>query len=264
MFDLGSIPASVTPPRTWRRAQWFTVIASVAALAGLVAVGAALVGPVHPAPRVDAMPPYFPNGTPLAAIRTPIGIENSDYSTPRSPTTRIGTSGATSSATSTATSTSAATAGQPADASATTIMAGVTAAATTASTPSGPPPKDVPAVTTGGPPPVITTVSSVGDPVVDPTELIERTRAFFAEVTTNAQAAAQLTTGSAQDDTVALIRQKYGHATTIQVRSISLDPTSGLTVCVVRVTYKDGTTQTQQIRLRFTLTSDPKITNPGG
>lgn len=256
MFNIGSIPASVTPPRTWRRAQWFTVIASVAALAGLVAVGAALVGPVHPTGRIDAMPPYFPNGTPLAAIGTPADIEKSDYSTPESPTMRSGTSSATSTGTSTV--------GQLADASASTIMAGAAAAATTASMPPDPPPDDAPPVATVGTLPVITTVSSVGDPVVDPAKLIKRTRTFFAEVTSNAQAAAQLTVGTAHDDAVALIQRKYGHVSAIQVRSISLDPTSGLTVCVVRVTDKDGTTQTQQTRLRFTLTSDPKITNPGG
>lgn len=252
MFNIGLIPASVTPPRTWRRAQWFTVIASVAALAGLVAVGAALVGPVHPTGRIDAMP-YFPNGTPLAAIGVPTGIQESDYSTPQSPTIRIETSTGTSAV------------GQPSDASAVTLMAaGAAAAATTAARPPDPPPENASSAPTAGTLPVITTVNGVGDPVADPAKLIKRTRTFFAEVTTNAQAAAQLTTGTAHDDAVALIHRKYGHVAAIQVKSISLDPTSGLTVCVVRLTDKDGTTRTQQTRLRFTVTGDPKITNPGG
>ena len=52
MFNLGTIPASVTPPRTWRRAAWFTIVASAAALLGLLAVGAVLVGPARPADDV--------------------------------------------------------------------------------------------------------------------------------------------------------------------------------------------------------------------
>jgi len=67
MFDLGTIPASVTPPRTWRRAAWFTIVASAAALLGLLAVGAMLVGPIRSTDGFDAMP-IFPSGAPLAAI----------------------------------------------------------------------------------------------------------------------------------------------------------------------------------------------------
>src|ERR1043165_8076446 len=43
-FDLGSIPASVTPPRTWRKAAWFAVGASLAVVFGLAFAAAALVG----------------------------------------------------------------------------------------------------------------------------------------------------------------------------------------------------------------------------
>ncbi len=113
-------------------------------------------------------------------------------------------------------------------------------------------------------PPSITTVNSSADPVIDPTALMKRTRTFFAEVTSNAQAAADLTSGAVHDDAVALIEQKYGDVSTIQIQSMSLDPSSGLTVSALRVANKDGTTQTQQTTLYFTLTGDPKITNPGG
>ncbi|HKN99630.1 MAG TPA: hypothetical protein VJX10_21090, partial [Pseudonocardiaceae bacterium] len=67
MFNLGSIPASVTPPRSWRRAAWFTVLASVAALAGLLVIGALLVGPARHTGRISALP-YFPDGKPLVSI----------------------------------------------------------------------------------------------------------------------------------------------------------------------------------------------------
>lgn len=43
-FNLGMTPASVTPPPTWRRAAWFTVAASGAALGGLILASSAMVG----------------------------------------------------------------------------------------------------------------------------------------------------------------------------------------------------------------------------
>lgn len=48
-FDLGMVPASVTPPRTWRRAAWFTVVSSAAALGGLLLASSALVTPSYSA-----------------------------------------------------------------------------------------------------------------------------------------------------------------------------------------------------------------------
>src|SRR5699024_5292032 len=42
-FDLGSVPASVTPPTTWRRAAWFAT-ASSGGVAGLLLAGAFLLG----------------------------------------------------------------------------------------------------------------------------------------------------------------------------------------------------------------------------
>lgn len=238
MFNLGTIPASVTPPRSWRRAAWFTVIASVAALAGLLVAGALLVGPARSTGRITALP-YFPDGKPL----TSLGGDSSSVPTRPGPVTPDSTP-STRTATDRAATTSTHTwSGRP-----------VTRPTTTHHT--SPP--------VAGTPPAITTLTTAGDPVVDPTQLIKRTRTFFAEVTSDAQAAADLTTGTVHDDAVALIRQRYGDVSAIRIQRISIDPGSGLTVCVVRATGKDGDTQTRQITLRFTLNDDPKIINPGG
>src|SRR5699024_6243537 len=43
VFDLGSVPASVTPPRTWRRAAWFATVSS-GSVVGLLFAGAFLLG----------------------------------------------------------------------------------------------------------------------------------------------------------------------------------------------------------------------------
>src|SRR5688500_14770073 len=43
-FNIGLVPASVTPPRTWKRAAWFAVVSSVLVLVGLSIAAAKLVG----------------------------------------------------------------------------------------------------------------------------------------------------------------------------------------------------------------------------
>lgn len=245
MFNLGTIPASVTPPRTWRRAAWFTVVASVAALAGLLTLGAVLVGPVRDTGRIDSTP-YFPDGTPLAAIGGPALTSRPARpvgSSDGRPATRVSITDVTSSR----------------YVGSRTDQPQNGAGGPRSSAPDRPPDAAPPATE-----PVITTLTTAGDPVVDPAKLIKRTRTFFAEVTTNAQAAANLTTSAVRDDAVAVIHRKYGDMAAIQIQSISLDPTSGLTICVLRVVNKDGTAETQRITLQFTLTGDPKITNPGG
>jgi hypothetical protein len=241
MFNLGTIPASVTPPRSWRRAAWFTVVASVAALAGLLAIGAVLMCP-HEARRLTAMP-YFPDGSPLAAIGDTTGV-------PR-PTGRGHQPATTQAATDVV-----ADVGDTSPLTTARRAVGTAPARTT-----GLPPASNPVVATL--PPVDTIVTGNGDPVVDPVKLIKRTQTFFAEVTSNAKAAAGLAVDTAKDDVAAVIEQKYRNLSSISVRSISLDPNSGLTVSVVRVVGKDGTTSTQRVTLQFTLTGDPKIVNFG-
>jgi hypothetical protein len=232
MFDLGTIPASVTPPRTWRRAAWFTIVASAAALLGLLAVGAMLVGPIRATDRFAALP-IFPSGAPLAAIGGSRSVRPVSASVPPAAGTVVDLGDTTR-------LTPRRHAGRP-----TTVAAGPTA----------------PVVATL---PVAVVTVPGGEPVIDPTKLIKQTRTFFAEVTSNAQAAADLTDRTVRDDALALIHRKYGDVSTIQIQSITLDPANGLTVSLVRVVAKDGTTTTERTTLRFTLTADPKITNPGG
>jgi hypothetical protein len=244
MFNLGTIPASVTPPRSWRRAAWFTIVASIASLAGLLAVAAVLVGPVQPIDRLNALP-YFPDGSPLATLggpADPVGhsLHHTAGTNPaRAMTDEVADVDHT----------------QSLDRIVGTRPQGESATASVDTT-------GVPSVTstTTQQPPSVT----IGHPIVDPSTLVDRTKSFFSDVTSNVKAAAALTVGSIQDDAAALIQQKYGDVSSIQIERMSLDPTSGLTISLLRLVNKDGTTQTQHITLQFTLTGDPKITNPGG
>lgn len=256
MFNLGTIPASVTPPRTWRRAAWFTVLASAGALVGLLVIGSLLVGPAR-STRFDSMP-NFPSGAPLATIPGPttdlhagLGVDRPTDSTPMTQDAdRITDMGDTAPLADVPGSGSGS--GDGSGGAVTRTRAPGRGAST-----SGPAP-------VVGTPPEVTTVSGDAEPVVDPAQLVTRTRSFFGAVTSNVGAAVDLTDDTIRDDAETVIHRKYGDVSSIQVKSISLDPTSGLTISVLRVVDKDGTESTRQSTLHFTLTGDPKIENPGG
>jgi hypothetical protein len=247
-FDLGYIPASVTPPRTWRRAAWFTVFCSAAALVGLMFVTSQLVGPVHVASDIDSLP-GLPTNLPFDQGQTSSDAPPSSRHS--QPPSRVSQSPRP---------------GRPADSAPPTDAQGnpITTDDDTGSGNSLPPgggggaPSTV--VTA---PSTVTTVSS-GPPAVDPAKLGSRTEQFFSNVVTNVNAAADMTSATVHDDAKAIIEQNYGDVSTIQIKSVSVDPGNGVTVSVLQVTNKDGSVSTQQRTLQFTLSGDPKIENPGG
>lgn len=249
-FNLGSIPASVTPPRTWRRAAWFMIFSSVAALLGLLFVASTL---VRPRPVADRLPtlPDLPTGPQLIAPTPDPAHPDQTTGYPRyaprqrdlagggahdvggTPTGRPGTGGV----------------GRPGG------PGGPGGGpATSIGTAPGTGPGDFPTMT----------IRASGPPSADPVALAQRTQTFFHDVTSDAQAAAALTVSTVRDDAAALIDRRYGQIATIRVQSISLDPNSGITVSVLKVTNRDGTTATEQTTLHFTLGGDPRIENPGG
>ncbi|HEV3362410.1 MAG TPA: hypothetical protein VG247_36820 [Pseudonocardiaceae bacterium] len=250
-FDLGYIPASVTPPSTWRRAAWFTVFCSAAALVGLLYVTSELVGPVHVAGDINSLPGLptnLPFYTPPSSTTNPPNVRHSPP--PRRPNQpqRQDRSGGT---------------GQPTDAQGQPISTGDGSTGASSAPTGGSAPGTGDAPSTVLAPPTVSTVNS-GPPAVDPTKLGTRTQEFFSEVTSDVNAAASLTSDTVRGDARAIIQQNYGDVSMIKVKSISLDPTNGLTVSVLQVTNKDGSVATEQRTLQFTLSGDPKIENPGG
>ncbi|HEY4021911.1 MAG TPA: hypothetical protein VGM75_24720 [Pseudonocardiaceae bacterium] len=249
-FDLGYIPASVTPPASWRRAAWFTVFCSAAALVGLLFVTSALVGPVQVAGDINSLPglptglPYY---TPPTSISTP---PNLAHNRPPSRVSRPNRPGS---------------AGQPTDTQGQPITTDNGNGSGQNLPPGGggaPGSATVPTTVVTAPS-TVTTVNS-GPPAVDPGKLGTRTEQFFSEVVGNVNAAANLTSDTVRGNAKAIIEQNYGDVSTIQIKSVSVDPSNGLTVSVLQVTNKDGSVSTQQRTLQFTLSGDPKIENPGG
>ncbi|MFC0544479.1 hypothetical protein [Kutzneria chonburiensis] len=219
-FDIGTVPASVTPPRTWRRAAWFSVGSSVAALAALLIVGALFVGPSRMRTQIESFPGY-PQQVPLpttteAARQLPPGAPSAVAKTDavRARSTGDGSSSAGTSGGGTPTHTAK---------------------------------------------PTITTVTGAGNPVVDPGKVAQQTQHFFAAVASNVGEAYQLTSGALKANGEAALQQRYQDVASVQVQGITIDPGKGITINTVLVTRKDGTTTTEQHVLAFTPGSLPLI-----
>ena len=248
-FNLGNVPASVTPPRSWRRAAWFMIFASVAALVGLVCVTTTMVGPRRTADHLSALP-NLPTGPELAQLTTTATAPRTSRSRRSDPATARDLADGPPRAL------TAPGSGTVADG------AGSGLVDTSAAGADGPVDTGTGQPAEGGTP--VTTVAGSGPPSANPATLAARTQTFFQDVTTDTAAAAQLTAGTVRDDAEALIQQRYGQIAAIQVQSISVDPNSGVTISLLKVVDKDGTTQSQQTTLHFTLGTDPKIQIPGG
>lgn len=217
-FDIGTVPASVTPPRTWRRAAWFSVGSSVAALVALLVAGALLVGPAGIRTQIESFP-----GNPL---QVPLPTIITDTPTRQLPP------GAPSEVAAT-------------DGNATAAAGPQTTAGGGSDTHGGGSPTH-----TGQP--TITTVTGVTDPVVDPTKIAQQTQHFFAAVASNVGEAYQLTSGALKADGEAALQQRYQDVSSVQVQGITIDPGKGITINTVLVTHKDGSTTSEQHVLAFT------------
>lgn len=224
-FNIGLVPASVTPPRTWKRAAWFAVISSVLVLVGLSVAAAKLVGGGGEVETVGL--PGYPSDVPFIS-----GLPTS----PPSPSV-------------TGTRPSAANTGRGAAVPGTGSSAPGNSVAGSAP---GPKPS-------GTAPPVITTVPVSQAPVVDGGKIAQRTTSFYQEMATNADTALALTTDTVRSNADALLEGRLADISLIEVKEIAVDPSKGLTVSLLQVTKKDGSVSTEKRELSFTVGDLPLI-----
>jgi hypothetical protein len=220
-FGIGTVPASVTPPRKWRRAAWFSVGSSVAALVALLILGALLVGPSRMRTQIES----FPGN----ALQVPLPTTTTASPARQLPPGAPSAVAATGSAATRPDATGAATTG------------GATA------------------TSTHGQRPTITTVPGATNPVVDPGKIAQQTQHFFAAVTSDVGEAYQLTSGALKADGQAALQQRYQDVASVQVQGITIDPAKGITINTVLVTHKDGSTTSEQHVLAFTTGALPLI-----
>ncbi|WP_156757842.1 hypothetical protein [Actinokineospora pegani] len=248
-FDLGHVPASVTAPRSWRRAAWFSVGASALVVAGMAWAAVALMSAPREPGRVDALP-GLPSGVPLVVPNTTnppgqISRPRSERSTAPSTTGQASAPPAPSPS-GTADGAPVPTGSRPADPTAPTGSAGPTA--TTSARPAAP------------------TRTTVHSPVLlaqetDAQAMGDRTEQYFRQVAENPAAAYELTSGSMRRAGPQAIEARYAAVERVDVQSMVIDPARGTTTATLRVTGEDGSVSTVDRRLTFTSGADPKITS---
>ncbi|WP_329052317.1 hypothetical protein OG738_07320 [Amycolatopsis sp. NBC_01488] len=242
-FTIGSVPASVTPPKTWKKAAWFATGASGAVVVGLLFAGSYLVGkPTTDQAVQGAWPGYQgaptvidPTGGEEPPSRQGGSASGPDDSTPSRdvPAGRTGGGGA-----------------GPVDGVAPPPAVGSTAGPETSgtATPSGRPQK----------PPV--TPAERETPVKPPwwysfppdaQTMGDNSEKFFNTVTTDPAAASAVTTGDLHDQGPQALAERYAGIAYFEVRKISIDQQRGVTVNTVEITHTDGSKTIEERTLTF-------------
>jgi hypothetical protein len=247
-FDLGSVPASVTPPRSWRVAAWFAVGTSAAVVCGLAAAAVQFVGSPSEPETIDALPAFptqqlgdLPVDQTATAAETSRGRPTSRTSSSHPDTARrTGDAPRPDSS-----------AGSPAPGS--PEQNGTTGSTGTTGTPgtvSGT--EAQPSRTTVGRAPVTPT---------NPAAMGDRTEQYFALVTEDPQAANDLCTGGMAREGADGIEARYAGVARLEVQDITIDRNQALTTSTIRIVHEDGTATVEERRLTFTWGGDPKISD---
>jgi len=261
-FDLGSVPASVTPPKTWRKAAWFATGASGAVVVGLLFAGTFLVGgpATTTTDAIGGWPGRQNGGGPDLSALVPNGQHGgSGGNAPRTDTSGrpsgiasdAGTHPQGNDPTDAASSSSAAQT-TPSGPSSTSASAPATSSAPTSSAPPEKPPV-TPAQRETVPPTYYT--------LSNPNTMGTNSEKFFNNVTTDPAKASAVTTGDLKQEGPQGLRKHYAGVAYFEVKKVTIDPEHNTTVNTVEVTHQDGSKSTEQRTLTFDDTG--KITDDG-
>ncbi|MBB4686362.1 hypothetical protein [Amycolatopsis jiangsuensis] len=260
-FDLGSVPASVTPPKTWRKAAWFATGASGAVVVGLLFAGTFLVGgPTTTTGALDGGWPGRQNGgnPDLSALIPSSGPDGgSTGDTPEhhtEGTTPDGTP-ADQARNTPGTSTGA---DPTTDSSTSGTSAGSSSSSPTSTgSPSSSEPPQKPPVT----PASRETEASIYYTKHNTQTMGDNSETFFNNVTTDPGTASSVTSGDLQQEGAQGLRERYSDVAYFEVKKVTIDPDHNTTVNTVEVTHQDGSKSTEQQTLTFDDTG--KITDDG-
>ena len=241
-FTIGRVPASVTPPKTWRKAAWFATGASGAVVVGLLCAGSFLVGkpPVDQAVQ-GAWPGY--QGAPTIVDPTGDRLPPSEGGSAAGPQTATRPDNA-------AAKTSGGGGAGPVDGAAQPPAGSDAGPRTTTgtATPGGPPQK----------PPV--NPAQRETPVKPPwwysfppdaQTMGDNSEKFFNTVTTDPATASSVTTGELHDQGPQALAERYAGIAYFEVKKVSIDQQRGVTVNTVEVTHTDGTKTIEDRTLTF-------------
>jgi hypothetical protein len=241
-FNLGTIPASVTPPRTWRRAAWFAVGTAGFVVLALSFAAIQLVGNPKKSYTIDALP-----GQPSQQLLiTGLPADNPTRSAEPTPSATRSTAPTRSSSAKPARSVNRS---LPIE-----NREGVPAQPGAPDQPLGTVEPVRPTTA-----PQRSTIEPAPAPPTDPEKLGDRTELYYKHVCDNPQAAYQLTTGAMRAEGQEGIEARYGNVERIEVEEITIDPNWSVTRSTLTVVRDDGTTFTVRRELTFTSGPDPRI-----
>ncbi|MBK1789367.1 hypothetical protein [Prauserella cavernicola] len=263
-FDLGSVPASVTPPRSWRKAAWFASISSGGVVVALLVAGTVLVGqPPSDRQAIEGWPDRHGGVAPLlphegyaedseSFTDDASSLESSDDGDPSSSSSSSADeqnetdtqSGLRSSSSSESATSSESEPGQPSQ--------------TTDPQPTTPElrkPPVTPAPTTKAKQRYVTL------PPYDADELGAASQSYLDTVTEDSSTAYAMTTGELAAGGEAGLRERYADVAYFEVKHIYIDQNEGYTVNTVEVTHADGSKTEETRKLMFE--DDSKIASDG-
>ncbi len=243
-FDLGSVPASVTPPRSWRKAAWFASAASGAAVAAMLVVGTAFVSDPAEGPRAlqtwpehSSRQPTLPgnggNDNPRTGARNTTEPDDDRREAAAGDVETVPAAHRRNDSAPASGGDHAVADDEPGDID--------SVPGTVAPTPSKPP--VTPAPTDSAP--VVLWAPHDGD------TLAQRSQDYFNTVTEDPDAAHALTTGELAAQGPDGLASKYSDVAYFEVREVYVDPHEGYTLNTVEVTYVDGTSEQQTRKLVF-------------
>ncbi|WP_186382773.1 hypothetical protein, partial [Amycolatopsis rhizosphaerae] len=247
-FDLGSVPASVTPPRSWRRAAWFATASSGGVVVALLFAGSALVGKPAPEQASGGWVPGLGGGLPTVAGEQLGPGPLARYSGP-------GTNSSSTLSTQLDPSRSSSGPAAVRDTGESTSAADSDAAPR----PSAPsdPAGSAPLVTSVPPKPAPTPAPYDSDPFqlslqqADPGTLARTSQRYLDSVTANPAQAHELTTGELRDEGTEGLAEKYSEVAYFEVEHIQVHQYDGRTVCTVKTVHKNGRQTVEQRTLTF-------------
>ncbi len=240
-FDIGSVPASVTPPKTWRKAAWFATGASGAVVIGLLFAGTFLVGKPATDEAVQGAWPGYQGGAPVISDdqAVPPGQRGGAGGGPRTP--KVPDRAAAEPAAAPSGPRDDATHPNPAEPASGPAPTGAQA-------PSGPPQK--PPITPAGRETPVTAPWWYSFPP-DAQTMGDNSEKFFNTVTTDPNQASSVTTGQLHDQGAQALAERYAGVAYFEVKKVSIDQQRGVTVNTVEVTHTDGTKTMETRTLTF-------------
>lgn len=277
-FDLGSVPASVTPPRSWRTAAWFATMSSGGVVVALLIAGSHFVGPPTDRLADDGWPglrgeqPEFQHNDPhVAPTRTdePEGSQDLEDSADEGPDSGSDDFEGPEGSEGSAGSEGSEPASEP---DRLNDLAGIRTHDEDASTPHEEPPAEqtetrhddpetnTPSATTTQPPqkpsPSPAERETHEAPFssfssTDPETMGDRSEIFLNEITENPERAHEQTGGELYEEGAETIAERYSDVAYFEVEHVRIDQEQRTTVNTVHVVWMDGTTTDEQRTLRF-------------